>query len=184
MNIGNIINFDSGNARGLSTVVFVSGCTHACPECHNKIAWDFEYGVPLYEKLDEICSDLSNPHIKNLVISGGDPLHPKNLEGVVLLLTAVIPIIKEYNQNIILYTGYTFKDLQERKGIEEEYTALILQSVDYLIDGPYIKEKKTKKLDYRGSTNQKCWRRGELGWYDYSDFYFKTEVEKSYNDLS
>lgn len=93
MNIANIINFDSGNARGLSTVVFVSGCTHACPECHNKIAWDFNYGIPLDKKIDEIRSSLENSHIKNLVISGGDPLHPKNLEGIILFLTAIKPII-------------------------------------------------------------------------------------------
>ena len=173
MNIANIINFDSGNARGLSTVVFVSGCTHACPECHNKIAWDFNYGIPLDKKIDEIRSNLENSHIKNLVISGGDPLHPKNLEGIILLLTAIKSITQENNQNIILYTGYTFEELQTRKDIEKEYTALILKNIDYLIDGRYEKEKKTRILDFRGSTNQRCWKRISDYFVDCSKTYFK-----------
>lgn len=173
MNIANIINFDSGNARGLSTVVFVSGCTHACPECHNKIAWDFNYGIPLDKKIDEIRSSLENSHIKNLVISGGDPLHPKNLEGIILLLTAIKPITQENNQNIILYTGYTFEELQARKDIEKEYTILILNNIDYLIDGRYEKEKKTRTLDFRGSTNQRCWKRISDYFVDCSKTYFK-----------
>lgn len=178
MNIANIINFDSGNARGLSTVVFVSGCTHACPECHNKIAWDFNYGQPLEERLEEIRSDLKNSHIKNLVISGGDPLHPKNLEGTILLITAVKPIIEEYKQNVILYTGYTLEELYDREGLEKEHTFLILNNIDYLIDGRYDKQKRTKILDYRGSTNQRCWKRITDWFYDYTKFYFKEELNE------
>lgn len=178
MNIANIINFDSGNARGLSTVVFVSGCTHACSECHNKIAWDFNYGIPLDKKIDEIRSSLENSHIKNLVISGGDPLHPKNLEGTFLIIAAVMPIIKEYNQNIILYTGFTFEELHKRVGRIKELTFTILSYVDYLIDGRYDKERKTKILDYRGSTNQRCWKRNSESFFDYTEYYFKEELNE------
>ena len=44
MNYGNIITYDTGNAHGISTVLFVSGCTHDCPGCHNKESQDFSYG--------------------------------------------------------------------------------------------------------------------------------------------
>jgi pyruvate-formate lyase-activating enzyme len=33
MNYGKIIYFDTANARGLSTVLFVSGCENYCENC-------------------------------------------------------------------------------------------------------------------------------------------------------
>ena len=35
VNFCKIINYDTANARGLSVVLFVSGCSHHCKECHN-----------------------------------------------------------------------------------------------------------------------------------------------------
>lgn len=173
MNISNIIKFDTGNARGLSTVVFVSGCEHHCAECQNPETWFFDYGAPLEDKIQKIIEALDNPHIRNLVISGGDPLNPKNLDGTFLIIAATAPVIRDRKQNIIIYTGYTFKQLQNRRGEEKEKTSKILEYVDYIIDGLYDRNKKPKGLDYRGSYNQRCWKRGDLGWFDISDSYFR-----------
>ena len=63
--------------------------------------------------------------------------------------------------------------MQARKDIEKEYTILILNNIDYLIDGRYEKEKKTKTLDFRGSTNQRCWKRISDYFVDCSKTYFK-----------
>ena len=177
MNIAKIINFDTGNARGLSVVVFVSGCTNGCLQCHNPETWDFSYGEPLTEDvLNEICAAVANPHIKNLVISGGDPLHPDNLEGTYSIINEIFEERQCNGKNIILYTGYTFENLKAR-ALQEDYLTLILNSINILIDGPYDYNLKTKGLDYRGSTNQRAWQRrvNELGYYfaDISNEYFK-----------
>ena len=174
MNIGNIIKFDTGNARGLSVVVFVSGCTHHCPMCHNKETWDFDYGTSLdFNKQLEINNALDNSHIRNLVISGGDPLHPNNLEGTLLILVGTKSIRTKREQSVIIYTGYTFEQLQERIK-NEGMLKTILEEVNLIIDGTYDETKKTKTLDYRGSTNQRCWQHIiNEGWIDISDYYFK-----------
>lgn len=63
--------------------------------------------------------------------------------------------------------------MQARKDIEKENTILILNNIDYLIDGRYEKEKKTKTLDFRGSINQRCWKRISDYFVDCSKTYFK-----------
>ena len=46
---------DVANGPGIRVSLFVSGCTHACPECFNPEAWDFQYGNPFGpEQVEEI----------------------------------------------------------------------------------------------------------------------------------
>ncbi len=44
MNYADIRPIDVANGPGIRVSLFVSGCTHACPECFNPEAWDFQYG--------------------------------------------------------------------------------------------------------------------------------------------
>ena len=44
MHYGEIKNCDIANGPGVRVSLFVSGCTHHCPECFNEVAWDFGYG--------------------------------------------------------------------------------------------------------------------------------------------
>lgn len=152
MNYGKIIYYDTANARGLSTVLFVSGCTNNCKGCHNLEAQDFNYGKPFTKEVeDKIIQSLKNSHVKNLVISGGDPLHPNNIEAVTNFCERV-KIETCFDAKIIVYTGY----LMENLWADQKYKKLFAL-IDKLIDGPYIKELATKQLDYRGSRNQRCW---------------------------
>ena len=50
MNYADIRPIDVANGPGIRVSVFVSGCTHACPECFNPEAWDFEYGNPFTQE--------------------------------------------------------------------------------------------------------------------------------------
>jgi len=38
------------NGEGWRAVLFVSGCPHNCPGCHNKAAQDFNYGEEFNEQ--------------------------------------------------------------------------------------------------------------------------------------
>lgn len=152
MNYGKIIYYDTANAQGLSTVLFVSGCTNKCKGCHNKETWDFNYGNEFtIETEKSIIESLNKPAIKNLVISGGDPCHWKNNSIVTKLCKKVKQLYP--NINIIIYTGYKFEYLWFEKN---EFYEDFFKVIDYLIDGPYMQDLATKVLDYRGSTNQRC----------------------------
>ena len=55
-------------------------------------------------------------------------------------------------KNIIIYTGYTFEALLNEN---DDVTNEILNNIDYLIDGPFILEKRDISLKFKGSTNQR-----------------------------
>lgn len=150
MNYIDIIYNDTGNARGISTTLFVSGCTNNCAECHNPQSHDFSAGSPFTKEIEnQIIKSLQKPYIKNFVISGGDPCHPNNINTIKLLVNR---IHKETNVKVILYTGY---DLNKEKKTMD-FLLSFLKKGDLIIDGPYLKDKKTKIRDYRGSTNQRA----------------------------
>lgn len=152
MNIAKINKFDTANGIGVRTSIFVSGCEHYCKGCFNEEAWDFNYGNELTKEVAlEVVNNLKNPNIKGLSILGGEPLHPKNLEGVFLLISTS-KFLADNNKDIWLWTGYTFEELLSRK---DGLTVSILNLIDVLVDGKFELDKKDLNLKYRGSTNQR-----------------------------
>lgn len=150
MNFMDIIYNDTGNAKGISTVLFVSGCTNNCPECHNPQSHDFLAGTEYTKEIeDKIIESLKKPYVKNLVISGGDPCHPNNFT---VIKNLIYRTHNETNVRVIIYTGY--KVIENPELLSELCNTL--SENDLIIDGPYMKDKKTKIRDYRGSTNQRA----------------------------
>ena len=56
MNYATIKKFDIANGPGVRVSLFVSGCRHHCKNCFNKEAWDFNYGNPMTEAVEEEIS--------------------------------------------------------------------------------------------------------------------------------
>ena len=46
MRYHNITKDDMLNGDDLRVVLWVAGCAHACPACHNPVTWDPEGGLP------------------------------------------------------------------------------------------------------------------------------------------
>jgi len=136
---------ETANGVGLRVCLWVSGCSHHCPGCHNPQTWSFESGRIFDETTQNTLFDLvSNPDIKGLTITGGDPLD--SYHDVVRLLKA---FRKRFGstKDIWLYTGYTYPQV-DAKFYE------IYQYVDYLVEGPYIRDQRDTSLSFRGSRNQ------------------------------
>ena len=147
-----IKNCDIANGPGVRVSLFVSGCTHHCPECFNEVAWDFHYGEPFTEKTIQTILDMLRPaYIRGLTLLGGEPFEPQNHGAVVELLRRVRKELPE--KTVWAFSGYLFeKDiLSGRLGDCSEY----LSYLDVLVDGPFIKEKKNLSLRFRGSENQR-----------------------------
>ena len=53
MYYGNIKKCDIANGEGVRTTLFVSGCTHRCPECFQPETWDFSYGEPFTREVED-----------------------------------------------------------------------------------------------------------------------------------
>lgn len=151
MRYAGIIKNDVAAGQGVCVTFFVQGCDIHCPGCHNQHTWDFEGGYEFtYDTIQTIIEALkANGVQRNFCIMGGEPLHPKNQFLTNLIITEVR---KEYpNIKIYLWTGYSYDDLVAKK---EKLLQNILQNIDVIIDGPYIKEQRDITLPMRGSRNQ------------------------------
>lgn len=142
------------NTPGISVSLYVSGCDFHCPECHNPEAWDFDYGSPITQDFyNELIAALTANGVKrSLAILGGEPLHPKNREEVY----KIVAYVRDYDDTIPIWvwTGYVFEDLLIER--EEDHTLdLLLDEIDVLVDGPYVKEQRDITLKARGSKNQR-----------------------------
>lgn len=152
-----IIENDVSNGLGFHVSFFVQGCPHRCEGCFNPETWDFNGGA-LYtsEVKDQIIEAIDANNIqRNLSILGGEPLADQNI----LMVTDLIEEARKTYPDIIimLWTGYYFEQLP--KG--NEYIQSILSNIDYIIDGPFIEEKKNLNLVWRGSDNQRIWHKVE-----------------------
>ena len=141
---------------GIRVSLFVSGCRNHCPGCFNKDTWDFNYGKPFTSNEEnEILAACAPKHIKGLSILGGEPLEPENQAA---LLTLINRFKDTYHgKSLWIYTGYILeRDLLpgQRKYVPT-ITDRILESVDMLVDGPFILEQRDLTLQFRGSRNQR-----------------------------
>ena len=133
---------------GIRYVVFTQGCYHNCEECQNPQTHD-PNGGKMVDTQDIIEEYMKDSQYDGLTLSGGEPF---------LQAEACAEIcfhVKTNDTNIICYTGYTWEKIMEiiRNG---NYSYLkLLNNIDYLIDGPYDKTKKSLDCLWRGSTNQR-----------------------------
>lgn len=144
MRYHNITKDDMLNGDGLRVVLWVAGCSHACPGCHNPVTWDPEGGLPFDEEAkQEIFAELDKDYVSGITFSGGDPLHEANIQGVTSLAEE---IRRKYpDKTIWLYTGYVWRTIKDLE---------IVKYLDVVVDGRFEKDKKDNMLHWRGSANQ------------------------------
>jgi anaerobic ribonucleoside-triphosphate reductase activating protein len=98
---------------------------------------------------DDLFNEMmSDPLIKGMTFSGGDPFEqPAPLAELAKKARAA-------GKDIIVYTGYTFEQLLSRAESDPDTDALLKQT-DVLIDGPFVLDKLNLELKFRGSENQR-----------------------------
>ena len=128
---------------GFRTAIYCAGCRHQCPGCHNPQSWDFEGGRPM--STEDIMRVIEADPYANVTFSGGDPMYQP--EGFAELARAIHERTKK---DIWCYTGFTFEQL-----LNNPRQRALLEEVDVLVDGPFIKELRDETLVFRGSRNQR-----------------------------
>lgn len=140
-----ILTNDVINGDGWRVTLFVSGCSLHCPNCHNPKLQSKDYGKDFTgETVGQIADALLPKYIDGLTITGGHPLDPCNIDACTKLCENIKAL--HPSKTIWLYTGYVYEDI---KNLE------ILDYIDVLVDGAYIKELKDPSLKWRGSSNQR-----------------------------
>lgn len=152
MRYAGIIYNDFAAAPGVSLSFFTQGCHHHCKGCHNPETWDINGGLEFTPQvyLSVLDGLVANDIKRNFCIMGGEPLNNVNKE----LTLSLVQLVKETYPEIKIYiwTGFHYESLQN---YGDTTINTIFQLADFLIDGPYIEEKRDITLLMRGSTNQR-----------------------------
>ena len=144
------------DAEGVATTIFFSGCNHKCKGCHSPQTWDFAYGKTVSDDIiNNIRSEIiKRPFIKTIVLSGGDPFYSPN-EICWFLDKLDLP-----NYIIWAFSGFKFYEIMQDVNMKK-----LLDRCDYLVDGPFIQDKRDITLNFRGSSNQHIWKKSNNIWY-------------------
>ena len=144
LNLSNLITDSIVDGPGIRATVFCQGCPHHCEGCHNPQTWPFTGGTEMpVERIFDIIR--KNPLCRGVTFSGGEPF--AQAEGYAKLGR----LLKEAGYEVAAYTGYTFEQLLEGTQAQRE----LLQTVDILIDGPFVLSERSLELSFRGSRNQR-----------------------------
>ena len=138
---------DIADGPGVRVSIFMQGCIFNCKNCFNPETHDFNGGKEFTEETIARVLELCAPeHIQGLSILGGEPMHPKNIEGT----TALAKAFKEKfpKKTIWSWSGFTFEDYLKDKEV--------LEYIDVIVDGQYKDELRDPRLKYAGSTNQRA----------------------------
>lgn len=154
MNYAKINKNDIANGIGIRVTLFVSGCTHFCKGCFNQEAWDFNFGEPFTEAVqNELLAAMEPSYISGLTLLGGEPMEPQNQRALLPFLKA---LKEKYPQKTVwCYSGYMLEELTGDSRARCEVTDEILSLVDVLVDGEFVEELKDISLRFRGSANQR-----------------------------
>ena len=128
---------------GFRTSIYCAGCPNACPGCHNPQSWDINEGRQM--TTDEMMRVIEADPFANVTFSGGDPMY--QAEGFTELARA---IRQRTNKTIWCYTGFTYEAL-----VRNPKQRALLEQIDVLVDGPFVKSLRDDDLLFRGSSNQR-----------------------------
>lgn len=146
MRYNKIRKMDISNGPGVRVSIFTQGCAFNCKNCFNPETHDFTLGNEFTEETANKIMDLCDKdYIEGLSILGGEPMHPKNIEGTTKLAKAFKE--KYPNKSLWVWSGFNFeKDLKDKE---------VMNYVDVLVDGQYVDALRNPTLKWKGSSNQR-----------------------------
>lgn len=147
--INTLLSDTTSEGPGHRFCVWVQGCERHCPGCFARHTWDQSGGIPV--EVRELCELIGkrltqNPSLEGITLLGGEPFLQAEA------LAHVASFAHEQSLGVLCFTGYTLEELREAgpAGSEE-----LLDVVDVLIDGPYLREERDFSRPLVGSRNQR-----------------------------
>lgn len=143
------------NGEGFRFVLYLQGCKHACPGCHNPQTHSLDGGVlTTTDNIIIAMNKMFTDFTKGVTFSGGEPF--LQIDACVELADYVhsIPSKSVYPEDshfdVWTYTGFTYEEL-----VKDTNAMKLLKASDYLVDGPYVQSLRDINLQFRGSSNQR-----------------------------
>ena len=141
--ISGIVDESIVDGPGFRTTVFVQGCPHHCPGCHNPQTHAFDAGTWM-DTDDIVRTILQNPLLDGVTLSGGEPFCQCDA------CADIARRARAAGLSVWSYSGWTFEELLQKPDCRK-----LLEAIDVLVDGRFILEKRTLELRFRGSANQR-----------------------------
>ncbi|MBX9033054.1 4Fe-4S single cluster domain-containing protein [Gordonibacter massiliensis (ex Traore et al. 2017)] len=162
---------------GLRFAVFVQGCTHGCPGCHNPDSQPACGGE--VRALDDLVAEIAaNGLVQGVTVSGGEPFEQA------AACAELARRVRGLGLNVWTYTGYRYEDLAalanraadagvsdaacdaahdaaaaptrlSLPSVDPAGAAALLAATDVLVDGPFVQALHSFELAWRGSSNQR-----------------------------
>ena len=145
--IAGVVENSFTDGPGVRFALFVQGCPHHCPGCHNPQTHDFAGGSEttvgaLLAALDE------DPLVSGLTLSGGEPFCQA------AACAEFAKAAHERGKDVWTWSGWTYEQLRQKAATEPDVAELLRQT-DVLVDGPFIQAQRDLDLEWRGSANQR-----------------------------
>lgn len=142
--LAGLVNDSIVDGPGLRLAIFTQGCPHHCPECHNPQSHDPE-GGECHDTEELVALAAENILLDGITLTGGEPF------GQPEACADLARRAHNAGLDVWCYTGYVFEELLTGR---PEWRAL-LENVDVLVDGPFLRAQKTLDKRFRGSANQR-----------------------------
>ncbi len=134
---------------GKRLTVWTIGCSKRCRGCANAELQraDPSRDIPAPELVRSIKRTLGGKIPDGVTVTGGDPMEQP--EELLRLLDG----LSDLTDDILVYTGYTVRELQKR--IDPELLEKLFSRIGVLIDGRYVEALNDGVSPLRGSVNQR-----------------------------
>ncbi len=147
MRYNKIRKMDVSNGPGIRVSIFLQGCEFHCKNCFNPETWSFKSGKEFTnETINKILELSDKETVSGLSILGGEPMHPKNIEGTIELAKKFKE--KFPKKTIWVWSGFLYDDILKRDPEIFDY-------IDVMVDGQYVDELHDPTLRWKGSSNQR-----------------------------
>lgn len=145
MRVLDIVECTTVDGPGFRTSIYVAGCHHHCPGCHNPQSWDAGGGEEM--GVEDILAIVRRDPFAGVTLSGGDPMF--QAEECVSLCRRVKEVT---DKSLWCYTGFTWEEIHSRGS---RAMVELAEMVDVLVDGRFVETLRDTDLLFRGSANQR-----------------------------
>ena len=133
----------SVDGPGFRVSIYCAGCDNHCKGCQNPQSYDINNGT--MTDIEDLLNIVKANSLCNVTFSGGDPMCQP------LAFAELARLIKsETNKTIWCYSGYTVEQI-----LNDKDKLSLLSTIDVLVDGRFVQEKRDESLIFRGSSNQR-----------------------------
>lgn len=151
LNLAAIRECTEAEGPGKRFALWCQGCQRRCPGCCNP---HMQPLVPVHildvnDIKELIIASKKKYEIEGITCIGGEPFLQS--EGIAEL----VHWCKANDLSVMIFTGFTFAELQDLIINGDINSKVILEHTDILVDGPFIELQYDTERDWVGSTNQK-----------------------------